>query len=111
MKKHAAHLNLMLQHSMTPSSRQEIIGRSSPTPSLWPMISSSDIQCPTTNYEFSIRALTPVCSTCLTKKHSGVKLAENCSSLKHPRRSEEHTSELQLRPHLVCRLLLEKKKQ
>src|SRR3989442_8544775 len=28
-----------------------------------------------------------------------------CSS-----RSEEHTSELQSRPHLVCRLLLEKKK-
>src|SRR3989442_8442195 len=27
-----------------------------------------------------------------------------------PHRSEEHTSELQSRPHLVCRLLLEKKK-
>src|SRR3989442_2875745 len=27
------------------------------------------------------------------------------------RRSEEHTSELQSRPHLVCRLLLEKNKQ
>src|SRR3989442_9743717 len=26
-------------------------------------------------------------------------------------RSEEHTSELQSRPHLVCRLLLEKKKR
>src|SRR5436305_5251166 len=26
-----------------------------------------------------------------------------------PLRSEEHTSELQSRPHLVCRLLLEKK--
>src|SRR2546429_5336088 len=34
--------------------------------------------------------------------------------LAHPRpwrRSEEHTSELQSRLHLVCRLLLEKKKQ
>src|SRR5690554_7614121 len=36
---------------------------------------------------------------------------------KHPNqeceisRSEEHTSELQSRPHLVCRLLLEKKKK
>src|SRR5690554_7786149 len=30
--------------------------------------------------------------------------------LAHGRRSEEHTSELQSRPHLVCRLLLEKKK-
>src|SRR5690554_7595021 len=28
----------------------------------------------------------------------------------HTHRSEEHTSELQSRPHLVCRLLLEKKK-
>src|SRR5215510_16495363 len=28
-----------------------------------------------------------------------------------PQRSEEHTSELQSRGHLVCRLLLEKKKQ
>src|SRR3989442_4907600 len=27
----------------------------------------------------------------------------------HQLRSEEHTSELQSRPHLVCRLLLEKK--
>src|SRR2546429_5564369 len=34
-------------------------------------------------------------------------------ALRHPRRrrrSEEHTSELQSRLHLVCRLLLEKKK-
>src|SRR5689334_23533484 len=29
----------------------------------------------------------------------------------HPRRSEEHTSELQSQFHLVCRLLLEKKKK
>src|SRR3712207_9486731 len=28
----------------------------------------------------------------------------------HPQRSEEHTSELQSRQYLVCRLLLEKKK-
>src|SRR2546422_2611581 len=33
------------------------------------------------------------------------------SSPQHPFRSEEHTSELQSRLHLVCRLLLEKKKQ
>src|SRR5690554_7248224 len=31
-------------------------------------------------------------------------------SEKSASRSEEHTSELQSRPHLVCRLLLEKKK-
>src|SRR2546422_6949539 len=32
-------------------------------------------------------------------------------SLRRGRRSEEHTSELQSRLHLVCRLLLEKKKR
>src|SRR5690554_7393769 len=42
--------------------------------------------------------------------------SEQCSSPLGPRtpsptRSEEHTSELQSRPHLVCRLLLEKKKK
>src|SRR5690554_6984785 len=38
---------------------------------------------------------------------SGEQVSEQlCSHL----RSEEHTSELQSRPHLVCRLLLEKKK-
>src|SRR5690554_8032635 len=34
----------------------------------------------------------------------------SASDLKSFYRSEEHTSELQSRPHLVCRLLLEKKK-
>src|SRR5436305_4755296 len=34
--------------------------------------------------------------------------ARSCAT---PSRSEEHTSELQSRPHLVCRLLLEKKKE
>src|SRR5690554_7528905 len=33
------------------------------------------------------------------------------ASPRGPVRSEEHTSELQSRPHLVCRLLLEKKKK
>src|SRR3712207_7808964 len=32
------------------------------------------------------------------------------AALSHPARSEEHTSELQSRQYLVCRLLLEKKK-
>src|SRR2546422_6896960 len=34
-----------------------------------------------------------------------------CSSQTRASRSEEHTSELQSRLHLVCRLLLEKKKK
>src|SRR5690625_6383233 len=33
-----------------------------------------------------------------------------CVPVKRDQRSEEHTSELQSRGHLVCRLLLEKKK-
>src|SRR2546429_3462116 len=39
-------------------------------------------------------------------------LVDNYIAKKYPRktRSEEHTSELQSRLHLVCRLLLEKKK-
>src|SRR2546422_6532720 len=35
----------------------------------------------------------------------------DCADVLRPARSEEHTSELQSRLHLVCRLLLEKKKQ
>src|SRR2546422_1355046 len=38
-------------------------------------------------------------------------IVEDCGRMLNPRRSEEHTSELQSRLHLVCRLLLEKKKQ
>src|SRR5687768_17638476 len=37
--------------------------------------------------------------------------ARRTSSALSSRRSEEHTSELQSRLHLVCRLLLEKKKK
>src|SRR5690554_7783503 len=45
------------------------------------------------------------------KKTLGVITANNESLTSNLlRRSEEHTSELQSRPHLVCRLLLEKKK-
>src|SRR3989442_9580125 len=36
---------------------------------------------------------------------------QGIESAKEIVRSEEHTSELQSRPHLVCRLLLEKKKK
>src|SRR3712207_9043388 len=37
-------------------------------------------------------------------------VSERLSRGEDPRRSEEHTSELQSRQYLVCRLLLEKKK-
>src|SRR5436305_9030775 len=52
----------------------------------------------------------PGSAAALTRTGAGISasapaLSRNC------RRSEEHTSELQSRPHLVCRLLLEKKKK
>src|SRR3712207_7761451 len=40
-----------------------------------------------------------------------VRRVEDRQPLRHRGRSEEHTSELQSRQYLVCRLLLEKKKQ
>src|SRR5690554_7006546 len=49
----------------------------------------------------------------LSQPATVVKVSKNTPSSKYatPARSEEHTSELQSRPHLVCRLLLEKKKK
>src|SRR5690554_7673777 len=44
------------------------------------------------------------------KDFLGLQVIGNADDLKQ-QRSEEHTSELQSRPHLVCRLLLEKKNQ
>src|SRR3989442_7758912 len=41
---------------------------------------------------------------------AGVRPPERGRDVAGMDRSEEHTSELQSRPHLVCRLLLEKKK-
>src|SRR2546429_2371757 len=43
--------------------------------------------------------------------HLGLPHAAGRRSARQAHRSEEHTSELQSRLHLVCRLLLEKKKQ
>src|SRR5690625_6445415 len=40
----------------------------------------------------------------------GSRMTRSTSSVAACRRSEEHTSELQSRGHLVCRLLLERKK-
>src|SRR2546422_380521 len=51
-----------------------------------------------------IKLLVVACNTA-----SSVALA--ALAARYPVRSEEHTSELQSRLHLVCRLLLEKKKQ
>src|SRR3989442_9001281 len=55
--------------------------------------------------------LCPQCgsSSLVRDAETGEVICTNCGF--HIERSEEHTSELQSRPHLVCRLLLEKKKK
>src|SRR3989442_4273281 len=47
---------------------------------------------------------------CFVRHESGRRREPSCWGGPEQERSEEHTSELQSRPHLVCRLLLEKKK-
>src|SRR6266498_6088557 len=47
-------------------------------------------------------------SPCMWTSFGGTMASRKISNVP---RSEEHTSELQSRPHLVCRLLLEKKKE
>src|SRR2546422_8167902 len=61
----------------------------------------------TTLFRSWIRCARPVCSDTRFRCTSHPR-----RSVRHERlRSEEHTSELQSRLHLVCRLLLEKKKK
>src|SRR3712207_8473537 len=58
------------------------------------------------------RGETPRCSTrCARARPSSTACTARASSTQRRSRSEEHTSELQSRQYLVCRLLLEKKKQ
>src|SRR2546429_4988095 len=45
------------------------------------------------------------------RQSTAAQVADHGESTRLQYRSEEHTSELQSRLHLVCRLLLEKKKQ
>src|SRR3989442_7592680 len=61
-------------------------------------------------YTLSLHDALPISSSarrCCSGSRSPMRSARSGSS---SCRSEEHTSELQSRPHLVCRLLLEKKK-
>src|SRR5436305_11331617 len=56
--------------------------------------------------------LTTAAATVVAACAAPVPLARSrAASAETTDRSEEHTSELQSRPHLVCRLLLEKKKK
>src|SRR5436305_4804299 len=77
-------------------------------------------QATTIIYTLSLHDALPISCTTLgfgstTSRKSGVVWTSRARSiasagLRRRRRSEEHTSELQSRPQLVCRLLLEKKK-
>src|SRR5690625_7401459 len=51
------------------------------------------------------------CGSASAPSRSSPRRSRSCGSGSSTRRSEEHTSELQSRGHLVCRLLLEKKKR
>src|SRR2546422_6432355 len=64
-------------------------------------------------YTLSLHDALPICapSECPTSAYGPSSCAARTSFCKSlASRSEEHTSELQSRLHLVCRLLLEKKK-
>src|SRR5687768_17627246 len=56
-------------------------------------------------------AFTPSRESCCASRLAPCLVLQNTSTCFQSFRSEEHTSELQSRLHLVCRLLLEKKKQ
>src|SRR5258705_5854726 len=66
-------------------------------------------------YTLSLHDALPIFTSpgILTTRVCGVGISPNASAyvVKILRRSEEHTSELQSLRHLVCRLLLEKKKE
>src|SRR2546422_11345096 len=64
-------------------------------------------------YTLSLHDALPICTSSLRRAHGSGRTGSHTSATSRDRtawRSEEHTSELQSRLHLVCRLLLEKKK-
>src|SRR2546422_4681268 len=70
--------------------------------SRWSRRWGGDARCSTT---------TPACRGCDRRRICGIWKAPSIIRGRVCLRSEEHTSELQSRLHLVCRLLLEKKKK
>src|SRR2546429_3373096 len=76
----------------------------------WPLFFFFNDTATTEIYTLSLHDALPICITAvIVRPRMAMKEARQGLQLKG-RRSEEHTSELQSRLHLVCRLLLEKKK-
>src|SRR3989442_3260691 len=65
----------------------------------------------TTLFRSELIGYTPLNQFGRTNANANMYVTGHCAYVSGagPARSEEHTSELQSRPHLVCRLLLEKK--
>src|SRR5690625_5826594 len=84
-----------------------------PTASLFPYTTLFR-SCDQRNSFFKTPADEPTPPVCIDQDHDDPDKCRHCLLLFHSMslavgRSEEHTSELQSRGHLVCRLLLEKK--
>src|SRR6266481_4145424 len=63
-------------------------------------------------YTLSLHDALPILAPrSMPRSRSTIRVADVCSAPPRALRSEEHTSELQSQFHLVCRLLLEKKKK
>src|SRR5438093_13273660 len=66
---------------------------------------------PTEIYTLSLHDALPICRKSSSSFHPARPAEYRCAITAVAERSEEHTSELQSLTNLVCRLLLEKKKQ
>src|SRR3712207_8969071 len=83
--------------------------RRPPRSTLFPTRRSSDLLCPPASEE--LQGLAASCSGHQPWRAPGHHRAVTTPPKGADDRSEEHTSELQSRQYLVCRLLLEKKKK
>src|SRR5258708_9694557 len=85
--------------------------RSPASAGIWMCLRERKPLMPAGNWFFpalSILTFTFICLSWRLLRRIPTKRADKCE--REDRRSEEHTSELQSPDHLVCRLLLEKKK-
>src|SRR5687768_18230267 len=76
-------------------------------PSCWPR----SLKTSASRTDWNLLAIVITCWRSIHHSFRGSKGFVGWMNLAKNRRSEEHTSELQSRLHLVCRLLLEKKKK